>query len=391
VADQASAPYDDLTVVELGEAIAPAYVGKQLAELGARVIRLDDPSGRGLYGQQPIVGRDAAGRDVGAAYLHLCRNKRSVAVDLGSGAGRVALRELIQRADVVIDGLGVDRLKELGFPHAELLERGDLVVTSITPFGLSGPYRDMVASDLVVMALGGLLNLVGDPQREPLSLGGYQAQYASGVCAFTGTAAALLYRDRTGRGQLVDVSALESIAFLEWKGASNYEATGSVRRRVGDRSHNLVLQTKDGWFGLLYTDPNWPQLRELTGVEALNDERFSTRAGRAAHADQLRALLGDWFAQRTKHEIYHAAQALKIPAGMVATVGDLLVSEQYAAREFWQTVDHPSTGPLTYPGPGYRISGYTAPTRRAPILGEHTDGPIDAVGPHEDELCQMQS
>jgi crotonobetainyl-CoA:carnitine CoA-transferase CaiB-like acyl-CoA transferase len=369
---QALAPYDDITVVELGETIAPAYVGKQLADLGATVIRVDDPTGQGLYGFPPIIGVDADGRNVGAAYLHLCRNKQSVAIDLESESGRVAVGELIQRAQVVIDGLGVDRLTELGLAHSELMQRPDLIVTSITPFGLSGPYRDLAASDLVVMALGGMSNLVGAPEREPLSLGGYQAQYASGVCAFTGTAAALLYRDRSGRGQLVDVSALESIAYVEWKSASTFEATGSVRRRVGDHSHNLVLQTRDGWFGLLYTDPNWPQLRALTGVEALDDERFSTRAGRAAHAAELRSLLGDWFAQRTKHEIYHAAQALKVPAGMVATVGDLLESKQYAARDFWQTVDHPATGPLQYPGPGYCISGYTPPAERAPVLGEHT-------------------
>jgi formyl-CoA transferase len=165
---------------------------------------------------------------------------------------------------------------------------------------------------------------------------------------------------------------LESIAFVEWKSASNFEATGSVRRRVGDHSHNLVLQTSDGWFGLLYTDSNWPQLRDLTGVEALDDERFSTRAGRAARADELRALLSDWFGRRTKHEIYHAAQALKVPAGMVATVGDLLASEQYAAHDFWQTLDHPATGPISYTGPGYRISGYSPPIGRAPVLGEHT-------------------
>jgi CoA:oxalate CoA-transferase len=377
VAD-ARAPYDDITVIELGESIAPAFVGKQLADLGATVIRIDDPSGRGLYGVPPIVGADAAGREVGAAYLHLCRNKRSVALDLNSESDVARLGRLVHTGDVVIDGLGVDRLLALGISHEAVIQANHTIVTSITPFGLTGPYRNLAASDLVVMALGGLLNLVGSPEREPLSLGGYQAQYATGICAFTGTAAALLYRDQSGRGQLVDVSALESIAFMEWKSAANFEATGSNRRRVGDHSHNLVLPTSDGWFGLLYTDPNWPQVRVLTGVEALDDERFSTRAGRAAHADELRALLADWFAQRTKHEIYHAAQALKIPAGMVADVPDLLASEQYAARDFWQTVDHPSTGPLTYAGAPYRMGGYAPPTRRAPVLGEHTDSQLNS-------------
>src|ERR1700704_5551496 len=109
MADPASAPYDDITVVELGETIAPAYVGRQLADLGARVIRVDDPRGTGLYGFPPIVGVDARGRDVGAAYLHLCRNKRSVAIDLESEDGRRVLGQLVERADVLIDGLGLDR------------------------------------------------------------------------------------------------------------------------------------------------------------------------------------------------------------------------------------------------------------------------------------------
>src|SRR5258708_1190590 len=115
------APYDDITVVELGETIAPAYVGKQLADLGATVIRFDDPSGQGLYAFPPLVGVDGAGRQVGAAYLHLCRNKQSVAIDLDSDPGRSVLRELLARAHVVIDGLGVDRLNQLGFPPAERL------------------------------------------------------------------------------------------------------------------------------------------------------------------------------------------------------------------------------------------------------------------------------
>src|SRR5262249_41512444 len=144
VGEQAVAPYDDITVLELGETIAPAYLGRQLADLGATVIRIDHPSGDGLYGFPPIVGVDADGRNVGGAYLHLCRNKRSLALDLDAGSGRGVLRELFERADVVIDGLGLDRSRQLGFPHEELLRhRPELVITSITPFGLSGPYRDL--------------------------------------------------------------------------------------------------------------------------------------------------------------------------------------------------------------------------------------------------------
>src|SRR5258708_12362007 len=115
------APYDDITVVELGETIAPAYVGKQLADLGATVIRFDDPSGQGLYAFPPLVGVDGAGRQVGAAYLHLCRNKQSVAIDLDSDPARSVLRELLARAHLVLHPLGADPLQPLPSPPSHPL------------------------------------------------------------------------------------------------------------------------------------------------------------------------------------------------------------------------------------------------------------------------------
>lgn len=365
-------PFDDVTVLELGECIAPAYAGMLLAELGATVVRVDDPRGTGLYATPPIVGSDPEGRPVGGAYLYLNRNKRSVAVDLETLDGRTALGALLNGADIVIDGLGVDQLQDLGFPHEDLLADPGRIVAAITPFGLAGPYRDLAASDLTILALGGLLNMVGAPEREPLSLGGSQAQYATGLSAFTALMAALLYRDRTARGQLIDVSFQESIAFIEWKSATYYEADGNVRRRIGDHSPSMVLETTDGYLGLMYTDANWPAVRELTGLDALDNPRFRTRPGRTQHADELRAILAPWFAARSKHEIYHAAQARKIPLGFVATFEDLLHSGQYAARGFWEESDHPATGAITYPGAPYRITGLVRPGARAPVLGEQT-------------------
>lgn len=373
-------PLDDLLVVELGDTIAPAYTGKLLAELGATVIRIDALDGGALYRAAPLVGNDQTGLKVGAPYLHLNRNKKSICLDVSTPEGGEILRGLLARADVLIDGLGLDRLSDLGHSHQALLDAYPaLVIASITPFGLSGPYRDLHASDLAIVALGGLLNMVGFPEREPLQLGGSQMQYAAGLSAFTAVMAAVMYRDRSSEGQLIDVSMLETVAFVEWKSGAYFEADGRTRYRVGNHSHWLVLPASDGHVALVYQDDSFPGLQTLTGLEALHDDRFLTRAGRGQYADELREILSPWFASRRKLDIYHEGQAHGIPLGFVANVEDLLASGQYEARAFWQTVDHPAAGPAQYPGVPYHLSGVTLPAGRAPVPGEHTSDVLRSV------------
>src|SRR6185437_3458077 len=140
--------------------------------------------------------------------------------------------------------------------------------------------------------------------------------------------AAVTYRDRSERGQLIDVSLMETVAFVEWKSGAYYEADGRVRRRVGNHSHWLVLPALDGYVALVYQDQNFPGLQQLTGIEALNDERFATRPGRAQYADEIRELVAPWFASRKKLDIYRDGQAEGIPLGFVATIDDLLNSPQ---------------------------------------------------------------
>lgn len=366
-------PLDDLVAIELGETIAAAYAGKLLADLGATVIRVDALGGGALFRSEPLVGRDAQGLKVSAAWLHLNRGKQSATCALDTAGGHEILGRLLAKADIVIDGLGLDVLAGWGFPYAQLRDGFPrLIVTAITPFGLTGPYRNLQASDLVVGALGGLLNMVGFPEREPLSLGGAQVQYAAGLSAFTAMMAAVTYRDRSERGQLIDVSLIETVAFVEWKSGAYYEADGRVRRRVGNHSHWLVLPALDGFVALVYQDQNFPALQKLTGIDTLNDERFASRQGRANYADEIRELLAPWFAVRKKLDIYRDGQAEGIPLGFVATIDDLLHSPQYEARGFWQTLDQPVAGQSRYPGPPYHLSGIDLPSSPAPLPGAQT-------------------
>lgn len=380
-------PLDDLVVIELGETIATAYTGKLLAELGASVIRVDALDGGALYRSDPLIGEDGTGLKVGAAWLHLNRQKQSVTCALNTAGGHEIVEQLLDRADVLIDGLGIDELNHLGFPYDTLRERFPrLVIASITPFGLSGPYRDLHGSDLVVGALGGLLNMVGFPEREPLALGGSQAQYAAGLTAFTAIMGATTFRDFSGQGQLVDISLLETVAFIEWKSGASYEATGQVRRRVGNNSHWIVLRAADGYVALVYQDQNLPALRDLTGIEELDDERFKTRSGRSRYASEITDLLAPWFESRKKHDIYREGQAVGIPLGFVATIDDLLHSPQYESREFWQELDYPATGVAVYPSAPYHLTGIELPNGRAPTPGEDTNDVLKTILNFPEEL-----
>jgi crotonobetainyl-CoA:carnitine CoA-transferase CaiB-like acyl-CoA transferase len=364
-------PLADLRVLELGSSISGAFCGKLLAAFGAELIKVEPPGGDPCRRLGPFAG-DRPELERSLPFLYLNTGKLSVTLGPESASGRVLLGRLASDAQIVLDSLGPGRLEALGLPYAQLagLSPG-IVLTSIADFGSDGPYRDYLGGELVLLALGGLLNMIGEPEREPLRLGGYQAQYVTGLSAFTGTMAAIHERDATGRGQRVEVSAQESVAFVEWKSGIYYQADGQLRRRGGRKAQWLVLRCRDGFAAFVYQDEHWPGVRDLIGDDRLADARFDTRAGRLAHREELRPLLEAWTAQRPKTAVYHQAQAAGIPVGMVADVADLVASPQYAARGFMATVDHPATGPAQYPGAPCTLDGDRPAPRRAPLLGEH--------------------
>jgi crotonobetainyl-CoA:carnitine CoA-transferase CaiB-like acyl-CoA transferase len=222
--------------------------------------------------------------------------------------------------------------------------------------------------------------MIGDPQREPLRLGGYQTQYITGLSAFAGTMAALHRRYNTGRGQQVEISAHETIAFTEWKSGIYYQAGGQVRRRGGSVSQWMTLPCKDGYVAFVYLDKNWPAVVELIGDKRMTETRFSTLANRVKNREELRSILEAWTKLRPKLEIYHEAQAKGIPVGMVADMADLVASPQYAATAFLDKINHPSTGPVQYPGIPCTVDGERWSTDRAPLLGE------DSMAIYQDRL-----
>jgi crotonobetainyl-CoA:carnitine CoA-transferase CaiB-like acyl-CoA transferase len=360
-------PLAGVRVVELGGGIAGAFCGKLLAGFGAEVVKVEPPAGDGLRRLGPFA-HDRLDVEGSLPFLYLNTGKQSVTLDTASATGRQLLRRLAETADVVLQTI------EPGQSSATYLDPAarptGLVVTSIEEFG-EGPYGDYLGGELIVLALGGLLNMVGEPDREPVRLGGYQAHCSGGLAAFTGTLAALYQRDVSGVGQQVEISVLETVAFVEWKSSIYYQANGKLRVRGGRDAQWQVIRCRDGYIAFVYQDGNWSGVKRLIGDARLDDDRFASRQGRVAHREELRQIFEAYTLSRDKLDIYHSAQAYGIPLGLVADVPDIVASPQYAERAYFDTIDHPSTGPVAYPGIPCTVDGRRPTSRGAPLLGEH--------------------
>jgi formyl-CoA transferase len=219
--------------------------------------------------------------------------------------------------------------------------------------------------------MGGLMQSIGLPAREPLKIGGHAAAYTTGMSAFSATMIALYARDSRGYGQQVDVSAMETMAVAQIHSSIHQQFGRTPRRR-----ESPLVAAKDGWVspGLErgVRQDTWGRVCDLIGRPDLKDDPvFSTPEARREHQPELLAILSGWTATQTKEEIYHLLQELRSVAGYVATVEDLLTSRQLVAREFFQAIEHPTAGTALYPGAPFRIQGEDWRHNRAPLLGEH--------------------
>ena len=365
------APLQGTTVVELGGGIAAPYCTKWLAALGAEVIKIEPPEGDPARSWGPFPDTSPH-PEQSALFLYLNTGKRSAVLDLRTDQGRERLMQLIAGADVVVGSLPPRRAEELGLTYGDLARLNpELVMTSITPFGQTGPYRDYAAEDLTLMAAGGVLHLMGYGGREPLRLGGYPANYVSGLAAFTATMMGLYVARRAGLGQQIDLSMLETMACCHNRTLIVYAYTGVIDKR-GTRETRLVLPCQNGYVGLAIGARDWHQLPEFLGMPELRDDpRFRTLSLRQQHLEALEQMVLPWTRERRKEDIYNAGQQQRLTIGFWAGVEDLLASPQYRHRRYFQTIDHPVAGPLTYPGYPCHIDGRELPVRRAPLLGEH--------------------
>jgi crotonobetainyl-CoA:carnitine CoA-transferase CaiB-like acyl-CoA transferase len=354
--------------------IAGPYCGRLLADLGADVIKVEPPEGDPSRSYGPFPA-DQPHPEKSATYIHLNTNKRGITLDLGTPGGRDAFRELASGAGVVIEDAPPGQLESLGLGYEDLAKRNPaLVMTSITPFGQTGPYRDLRAHHINLFNATEGNTSARSRDGRPTVAGAFLGEYDSGLNAGVATLAALYACRFTGRGQHIDISKYESLAALQRVDISirrNRDQGTDYGRmsRIGG-----LVRCKDGHVVITAVeDHQWRSLAELIGrQEWATDPRFAGRDERPRHAREIQRAIVSWAKEHTKDELYHLGQAAKCPVGAVLSVPELLASPQLAARDFFHEVKHPEVGSHLQPGMGFRLSRSPWRAERpAPRLGEH--------------------
>ncbi|MGQ4809593.1 Succinyl-CoA:(R)-benzylsuccinate CoA-transferase subunit BbsE [Candidatus Entotheonellaceae bacterium PAL068K] len=362
----------DIRVLEISEDVAGPFCTKLLAGLGAEVIKIEKPGVGDVSRAAGPFATEELHPEQSASFLYLNTGKKSITLDITSQTGAAILERLTQDGDILVESFPPGALDQLGLGYAGLKRRNPgLIYTSITPFGQTGPYCDYKGSELVAQATGALMYTIGLPNQEPLKIGGNTALCTTGISAFSATMLALYVRDAEGYGQHVDVAAMETVAVTQIHASIQHQFGRQPRRR-----ESTLVRAQDGWVhpGLergIRAD-TWPRVCELIErPELVNDPRFASPEARREHQQELHEIIGVWTASHPKEEIYHTLQELHTVAGYVATVADLLTSEQLSARRFFQPLDHPHTETLQYPGAAFTLQGTSWRHARAPLLGEH--------------------
>ncbi len=371
---------EGLKVLDLTHYVAGPYATRLMAAQGAEIIKMERP-GTGDPSRRigPFSG-DVPNAEKSALFLYLNTGKKSITLNLKNGASKPIVRRLLEWADVLVENFRPGVMSRLGLDYESVSDvDSGLVMTSISNFGQTGPYRDYGAREINLYAMGGLMYITGDPEREPLHMAARLAQYGAGQNAFAGTMGALLHRDISGTGQHVDVAISEYLATILENALSQYSYTGSNFRRTGNRGYGRAAwgpyPCRDGYVGVIAgPDHKWPEMAELMGIAELSEERFDDRAGRGQNADELDALMLPWLMQHDRHEIFERAQHRGLAFAYVATPEDILGWEHLRARDFFAEVKHPEAGVLEHPTLPWRIGGDgedISDLSPAPTLGQH--------------------
>jgi crotonobetainyl-CoA:carnitine CoA-transferase CaiB-like acyl-CoA transferase len=370
------APLTGITIVDLSRVLSGPYCTMHAADMGARVIKIehiergDDTRAWG----PPFQGSESA------YYLSINRNKESVALDFRRPEGKAILDRLIAKADVLVENFRPGTLDAAGFGYASLSAKYPrLIYVSISGYGQNGPRRDEPGYDAVVQAEGGLMSITGMPDGPGVRLGVAIGDLASGMFAFQGLLLALLARARTGRGQWVDISLLDSVAALLTYQASRHFATGEIPERAGNRHLTIApyetFETSDGVLVIAVgNDSLWQRFCRASGLDALAaDERFTTNASRVTNYSALQPLIARRILTRPLDEWISALRAGGVPCGGVRTVADVLRDPQVLARDMVATVEHPALGKIRMLGLPVKLSETAGAVRTPPPrLGEHT-------------------
>jgi crotonobetainyl-CoA:carnitine CoA-transferase CaiB-like acyl-CoA transferase len=383
-------PLDGITVVAVEQAVAAPFATRQLADLGARVIKIERP-GVGDFAR----AYDATVKGMSSHFVWLNRTKESLTLDLKRPEAIGVLRGLLTRADVFIHNLAPGAMARLGFGSETVRrEYPRAIVCEISGYGTTGPYRDKKAYDLLVQSEAGMLAITGT-EDQPAKVGISVADISAGMYAFSGVLAALLRRQKTGEGSALEVSLFESLG--EWMSYPVYYAfSGAAPARSGAR-HAVIAPygpytAGDGrivYLGL-QNEREWVQFcaGALGQPEVAGDPRFSSNPQRVKHRDELDALITSAFSSLTADEVIDRLETAQIANARMNTVQAFTDHPQLAARNRWTEVASPA-GPVRTLLPPFNFDNMEIPMGAIPAVGEHTDTILAELGFDSDTIAGM--
>jgi crotonobetainyl-CoA:carnitine CoA-transferase CaiB-like acyl-CoA transferase len=393
--DKHVSPLQDIKVIDLTEALAGPYCGMILGDLGAEVIKIERP-GRGDqargYGP-PFIANESA------YFMSLNRNKRSLVVNLAMDSGQEIMRRLLDRADVFL--LNMPRQaswKKYGFDYESVSARNPgIIFAAISGYGHSGSRAGDPGYDVIAQAESGTMSLTGEPEGAPMRFPTPMADMTTGLHATIGILAALQARRRSGKGQLVDVSLLESQASWLTNLIPAYLLTGQAPARIGNAHPMLVpyrlYQARDRSFIVgVGTDSLWQRFcRAINRPELADDHRFRTNADRVSNRERLEPILDEHFARRQAEEWIERLRAERIPCGAVNSLPDILQDRHFGEREGLVEMEHPAVGSLGMLANPIHFSD-TPPVyeRHPPLLGEHNREILEELGFTPAEIREYQ-
>ncbi|MBI2864394.1 MAG: CoA transferase [Chloroflexi bacterium] len=390
--------YSDLRVLDLAGEMG-IYCGKILADLGAEVIKVEPPGGDSCRRIGPFVG-DEPHPEKSLYWFQFNTSKKSITLDITTADGKDLFRKLAATADVIIETFAPGYLDGLGLGYEALgRENPGLIMTSITPFGQTGPYRDYKASDLVGIAMGGQLYLAGTPGEPPVQAGGSQGYNQASLHAVVGTLIALHCRDIGGEGQQIDVSMQDAVTPSMETAAPFWVMNKHIRKRTGHEHRAAgygLYPCRDGFVSLMSGARAWEPLIAWMNEEGygldLAGEEWLSRAFRGEHVDEGDAHIIPWCLDHTMRELIEGLQARHTIAMPINTPKDLVESPQLNARNFFVEVDHPELGAkYRYPGSPYRFSHIEwRIAHRAPLIGEHNLEIFGQLGLSRQEIIALK-
>ena len=388
-----------LKVVECGNLVSAPYLGKLFADLGAEVIKVEEPGGDLARKRGPFPG-DTPHAEKSGLFLYLNANKQGVTLNLYTPRGHALLQSLCAQADVVIHNYRPSEMTEVGLEFDKLhYSNPGLVMTTISYFGLTGPHKDYNAYEITGTNAGGWAFIspgASDyPELPPLKAFGHQADFQGGVHAAVATLGAYYHKLLTGEGQHVDVSIQECLAAILEMNFMHWTYAGKETSRLGRRSIYpwCMLDCKDGKvFVVNVEEDQWQRMVELMdNPEWATLDIFKDRVTRGQNYDALYPFLQEWAANWTVNDLYRAGQERRICFAPVNTMADLFASEHLKAREFFVQISHQLAGTLTYPGAPFKPSeGGYAIHRPAPLLGQHNNEVYTKIGLSQTEIEELK-